>query len=62
MEKICCPVCGSKLIYHRIDDGEEKIAISLDGEDVDELGSDSNGSTNVICSQDISHKSLLDQA
>lgn len=50
-----CPICGARLRYHRIDDGEAIVEITETGE-VEEIGQDSNGSTNVYCTADRTHK------
>ena len=53
--KLVCAVCGARLRYHRIDDGEAVVEITETGE-VEELISGSNGSTTVTCSADLSHE------
>jgi hypothetical protein len=54
MPKIKCPVCGGNIIYHRIDDGENKIRIISDEAYV-EIGTKSHGSTSVYCETDATH-------
>jgi len=59
MSDVKCPVCGSVLIYHRIDDGESKVIIKKEEDghlSCEEIGSDSNGSTKVYCSNDDRHE------
>lgn len=61
MSKVCCPVCGGKIIYHRVDDGEYKIEVDNEEHDVSspsiiELENFSDGSTDIYCSVDSSHK------
>ncbi len=55
MNKVCCPVCGGSLIYHRIDDGEAKVIIRAE-DDYEVIAEDSDGSTRVYCAEDESHK------
>jgi len=63
MSDIKCPECGGELIYHRVDDGESKVLIRKkdDGTfSLEEVGTDSNGSTRVYCATDESHTIPVD--
>ena len=55
MAKLVCSVCGSTLKYKRIDDGEIIIEIDTDTSII-EKSNWSDGSTEVYCSKDNSHK------
>jgi len=52
--KFKCSVCGSKIRYKRVDDGETILEFDEDG--INEIGSVSDGYTQVYCSKDESHK------
>ena len=52
--KFECPICGSKIRYKRVDDGETILEFYEDG--INEIGSTSDGYTQVYCSKDESHK------
>ena len=53
--KIECPICHSKLIHKRFDDGFETHEIDKDGT-VECIGSKCNGGDYVYCSQASCHK------
>ena len=55
MFKLTYPICGSNLRYKRIDDGEMILEIFQD-ETIEELSNQSDGSTEIYCSKDKTHK------
>lgn len=55
-KKLVCPVCGGTLRYERLDDGIAIVDIKADGSGVEEIGSESDGTTRVYCTVDDTHK------
>ena len=54
MKKLC-PICGSELIYERVDDGTIRIKVEKDGTLTEEVN-DSDGYTRIYCSKDYTHE------
>lgn len=57
--ELSCPVCGSDMVYHRIDDGITRAYIRKNSTGTVELESihcSNDGSISIYCRRDASHK------
>ena len=50
-----CVICGSDLVYERVDDGIKRYRIDSKTKELVNISSNSNGSTRVYCSSDEGH-------